>query len=503
MSRLLEALAWVAPRAAVARAGALASIRAVRAYDGATTGRRGASWSAGGSSANSEISRGLAKLRDRSRDMSRNTAAGARILDVFVAHAVGVGITAVPKTGTVRLDKTVSALWKEFVKTADIEGELDLHGQVALATRSMLEGGDVISRFVNLPLGERRFPLAIQVLEGDYIDINRNGSVDGKIARLGVALGDYGVRTGYWIHKNHPGDNTGQLPGTSPFIERSEALHLFRATRPGQVRGVPVFAPILMPARDYADLMDAVVVKARIEACFAGFIESGEADSALTLVRSADAQQRTIDELAPGMMSYLRPGEKVTFANPSSSGQFEPVSLAALMAMAAGAGITYDQLTGDLRQANYSSLRAGKIEFRRLIEQFQWHVLVPKVMDRIWARFIATAILAGKLRERSQGYAVDWVMPANEPIDPKKDLEADILAVRAGRISPQEFIAAWGRDWRDVIDDYAEFLKVIDQKEIILDIDPRKISKLSGLAQPTEEGGAAPPPPAPKPKPKA
>ena len=42
-----------------------------------------------------------------------------------------------------------------------------------------------------------------------------------------------------------------------------------------------------------------------------------------------------------------------------------------LEAAAVGTGLTYDQVAGDLTAANYSSLRAGKIEFRRLCEQVQ------------------------------------------------------------------------------------------------------------------------------------
>jgi capsid protein len=36
-----------------------------------------------------------------------------------------------------------------------------------------------------------------------------------------------------------------------------------------------------------------------------------------------------------------------------------------LRAIAMGMGITYEQLTGDLTNVNYSSIRAGLIEFRR------------------------------------------------------------------------------------------------------------------------------------------
>jgi lambda family phage portal protein len=237
-----------------------------------------------------------------------------------------------------------------------------------------------------------------------------------------------------------------------------------------------------MAARDLADLTDAMVVKTRVEACFAAFVTSGEAEPTVGVGQGQDPSGAKLNELAPGMVNYLRPGEEVSFAAPSGAGQFEPVMMAALLAMAAGAGITYDQLTGDLRRANYSSLRAGKIEFRRLVEQLQWLTLIPTAMERIRTRVVETAILAGRLRDRKGGYPAQWIPPANEPIDPKKDLEADILAVRAGRMSPQEFIAAWGRDPRQVLQDFKAFWKLADADKLVFDIDPRQVSR-AGLAQ--------------------
>ncbi len=96
----------------------------------------------------------------------------------------------------------------------------------------------------------------------------------------------------------------------------------------------------------------------------------------------------------------------------------------------------------------------------------------------VYRRLVNRAILAGKLRPRRDGYRLQHVMPAVEPIDPKKDLEADILAVRSGRLSPQEFIGAWGRDWRDVVANTASFFEYLDKQRggngLALDIDGRK-----------------------------
>lgn len=495
MSNFLKALAWVAPNAVMRRMRASAVIDAQKRYAGASLGRRGSSFLATGSSANSAIGAHLPLLRNRSREMVRDHWAFGRILDVTVAHAIGTGISVVPANGGDRVDRAARLVLEEWMEQADITGELDFHGMMALALRSMLEGGESLIRFINLPsTDDRRVKFALQLWEGDIIDSSVDGKVRSQNARLGIELGEFGQRTGYWMLPDYPSE--GDTVRVQPILRpRSEIVHLYKQQRPGQIRGVPVFAPVLLPARDLADLMDAVIVKAKIEACFSAFVtKTGDGPlDPLNKPNDGGAAGITerVTEMAPGMIVDLNPGEDITFGTPSNGGNFfEPSYNATLYAMAAGAGITFDQLTGDLRQANYSSLRAGKIEFRRLIEQLQWLTLIPKVYQRVMAQFTARAILSGALPARNRdGYRWTYVTPANEPIDPKKDLEADIMAVRAGRVSPQEFISQYGRDWREVVADFGSFLTEIDAqmggKGLMFDIDPRKVSK-SGVEQPSQ-----------------
>ena len=478
------------------RARALTTLGAldqVRAYDGARAGRRGASFTAGATSANVEIGVALARLRDRSRDLARNTSAGSRILDVHVGHTIGTGITAVPDTGVDRIDRILGELWAEWCERSDVEGINSFGGQQAIAFRSMLEGGEGLIRRIPLRTSSgERVPLKLQVLEGDFIDSARDqGIFDGRSSRLGVGLGEWDRRTGYWLHAQHPGDFTFHgAPYASQFVDFDDVIHLYKPQRAGQVRGVPVFAPILMSARDLADVQDAIVVKQRVEACFAGFVTRKE-EGAISL--NPDKDRKRIDQMRPGMVSYLEEGESITFGQPSGQGQFEPVWLTTMYSLAAGAGLTFDQVTGDLRQANYSSLRAGKIEQRRLTEQTQTLVLVPQMMRRVTGWFVEAAIMAGVLKDRRGGYRFDFVMPAVEPIDPRKDLEADILAVRAGRMTPQEFIGSWGQDWRKVVADTKAFFALIDDEKLVLDIDPRRVSQI-GVAQqdPAKQQASAP-----------
>lgn len=481
LDRLIGAVAPVWGMRRAAARDALAAFEGSRAYAAARNGRRSKSWMGRGTSANGEVASSLASLRNRSREFVRDSWAGQRMLDVLTSHVVGTGIVTVPNTGSDRADNAVRFVFEEWSERADVEGVLDWPGIQALAVRSMIEGGDTVVRFIDIPLADAvgTVPFRLLGLEGDLIDTTRDRSLADRNVRLGVQLGQWGRREGLYLFENHPGEMT--LSSTrSNFIAWNDLSHVYRPLRFGQVRGVPWFAPILLNAKEVQDLIDATLVKARTEACFAGFIKRTSGGLSPLTKQSDDRDGKKITKIEPGMIADIGDGE-ITFANPSSQTAFAEVYMTAMQAMAAGAGITYDQLTGDLRQANYSSLRAGKIEFRRLVEQVQWTVLVPQLIAPVHRRLIDRAIIAGRIRNRREGYRLDHIMPAVEPIDPKKDLEADILAVRAGRLSPQEFIAAWGRDWRQVVTDTAAFLEFIDKQRdgdgLALDIDGRRPMK--------------------------
>lgn len=512
MNALDRAIGFFAPHRALSRARAR---QALRIYEGAAVGRRASSFKALNTSANAEIQGALRPLRSRARDLARNTPYAARMLDIITAHTVGSGITPVPDTGSDRYDRRLENLWGDWERHADVTGQLGFYGMQSLAVRAMVESGESVIRFIDRPLDDpRRVPFQLQLLESDFIDQWRDGlygneghpGTEGlEHTRLGVGLGEFDRRMGLWLNPNHPGEiNTANLrPGVSTFVPQDELIHVFKVLRPGQVRGVSWFAPILMTARDLADFIDAVNVKARVEACFAGFITNND-DSGTDLFdpdktglggygANPDAQ---ITSIEPGMLKELRTGQDIKFAQPTTASQVAPILQFNLQAMAVGVGCTYDQATGDLKGATFSSMKAGKIDFRRLTEQLQQHVVIPSICHRTWDRFTSRAVLAGLLPERRDPYRAQWVTPAWEPINPNDDIGADIKAVRTGRMSPQEFVAAWGNDWRKVQDQAQAFYRRGDRMGLSFDIDPRRIDQ-SGRQQPTESAVGDPPAPPP------
>ncbi|MGV2980670.1 phage portal protein [Camelimonas sp. ID_303_24] len=478
----------VSPAAGLRRAHARSVLAELRSYEGAKLGRRTQGWRAPGGSANDAIRGSLPRLVNRSRDVMRNTWWGPRIKTTFVSHAVGSGITPTVKTGSKAANKRAIKVWREWSKAADTEDQLDINGLIALAAGTIVESGEVLVRRQHTKFARGKVPLRLQLLEGDHLDTSRAGPMTDQ----GIAFNADGSRSGYWLMPFHPDNRMmGMLRGASSLVPANDVLHVYRKDRIGQARGVPWVAPVLLKGRDIADLEDAIAVKAKTEACLSVFVKrtpGSNATLAQTVEERVDSKRgdvrRRLEMLSPGMINYLEDGEDIGAVTPSSSLAFDSVQVNNWMTLAAGAGITYDQLTGDLRQANYSSLRAGKIEFRRLIEQIQWLTLVPMLLDKIWRWFVDAAQDAGVLPRRADGYPVEWIMPAVEPIDPLKDLQADILAVRSGRMTWQQFVAGCGFDPDDQLDEIESWLKDIDARGVVLDADPRRAARgVKGAAQ--------------------
>jgi capsid protein len=97
----------------------------------------------------------------------------------------------------------------------------------------------------------------------------------------------------------------------------------------------------------------------------------------------------------------LNPGEEVEFAEARDSGDFKAFIRTCLQAFASGAGLAEYQISGDLSGINYSSIRAGLLEFRRKCEQFQYSVFTFQVCHPIYRRWLREAMLATGVRRRT------------------------------------------------------------------------------------------------------
>jgi lambda family phage portal protein len=466
-----------------------------RNYEGAKVSRRTQGWFPSNATADTLLDRQLDRLRNRSRDLVRNNPYAAGGLDVLVAYQVGTGIIPRSNTGDLDLDKKADALFGEWSAACDIVGTFDFHGLIAHAARTRSEAGETLVRKVKLSTAEMTrlrtpVPLALQLLEPEFLDILKDVVLDDGKIRHGVETDLWGRVRAYWLYDHHPGEYftvTGRAMVASTRFPAAEILHLYRADRPGQLRGVPDLSPVLNRLRMLDDYEDATFEQARIQACLAAFVTSDAGAGRGPLegpVQDGTGQQRKT--LAPGIIERLKPGEDVKFLSPPPANGFSEFARHQLRAVAQGYGIPYMMLTGDLAEANYSSMRAGFLPFRRRIEQAQWLMLVPRLCDPLYQAFAEAAQLVGKLPQRQGPWPVRWSPPRFEFVDPVKDAEALIAEVRAGFKTWDQAVAEMGWDPKAQLAEIAAWNAAAKAAGVILDTDPRYINNAGAAQDPAQ-----------------
>jgi lambda family phage portal protein len=491
-------LASIAPSYALRRRTALTILSGARAYDAASKGRRGEGWLAPSSSPNAEIWQAIQTLRFRCRELGRNNPHAARVYQLLPAKIVGKGLTPRITGVSERKKRALAALWAQFSARCDPGGILDWPGVQRLVARTVIEAGEALVQFVPRP--GLPVPLQVRVLDPDYVDFSRSEPLDGNNHVVqGVEMTPDGERVAFWLFDNHPGDMLAFRRGglLSRRVPADEIAQVFCVRYPNQIHGVPWLTPAAARIRDLDDLSDARIVRKKIEACFAAFVRRGVsgAGTALSSQPSLAADGARVEKLRPGLIQYLAEDEDVTFANPSASEGDTDWLILQLHGIAAAIGLTYSQLTGDLRQANYSSLRAGTLDHWSMIDEWQDGMIVHQLCRPVW-RWFARAIVSTGLWRGDLPEPI-WDRPERPFIDPLKDGQALDESIRAGRRSWTEVVASMsGRDATELLAEIAEERKAADALGVILSTDAKwELKKAAGqpvttTQNPEAEGGA-------------
>jgi lambda family phage portal protein len=483
-----------APRWTLERVRARAAVQALaRHYEAAQYGRRTSGWARSYGDANTITFSALAELRLHARDLVRNNGWARRAQTVISNNTVGGwGLTPRPLGSAA---KRAGALWKAWADTTDCDaaGQMTFGGIQRQVVRALVTDGEVLVRRRPRRLEDGlAVPLQLQVLEADYIDTVKDGFVGlagGPIIQ-GIEFDKLGRRAAYWLFPNHPGSTRywlyptggGVTPpnvrgtSTSVRVPASEVLHLYDVDRPGQVRGVSWFGAGVVPLKELDEYEDAELVRQKIAACFAAFVT--DIDGSAPAVGATETEtEDEVETFEPGMISHLPPGKNVTFGNPPTVVGDE-FTVRALRKVAAALGVTYEDLTGDYSQVNFSSARLGRLAHWANVRRWQWDMLVP-ACARVWRWAMDAAELAGLLAEVP---GTEWTAPPMPMHEPDREGLALQRLVRGGFTSWGEAVREQGGDPDAVLDEIAESNKKMDDRGVIVDSDPRRVSQ-AGLTQ--------------------
>lgn len=426
------------------------------AFEGAMNNRRLVAWRATQENINALLSAGGDTLRARARQIVRSNPYAANAAETFVANAVGAGINPSSLIQDDVLKDTVQKTWLAWTDEADADNLTDLYGLQAMAARAMFEAGECFLRFRPRRMEDGlTVPLQVQLLEAEHLPLSKMETAgNGNAIRCGIEYDRIGRRVAYHFYRNHPGDYTDRgNKGEMVRVPASEILHIYRPQRPGQIRGVPWVSPAMVKLYLLDQYDDAELDRKKVAALFAGFITKNAPEDNLLGESAPDAEGSAIAGLSPGTMQVLLPGEDIKFSSPADvGGSYEMFQYRTLLAICAAMGMPYTNVTGDLKAANYSSIRAGTVEFRRRLEQFQHAVLIYQMCRPIWLRWMQTAAMSGALTlpgfaHNPEKYsAVKWITPKWEWVDPLKDRQAEKIAQECGWKAPSDIIESEGYD---------------------------------------------------------
>jgi len=494
MAGLLEravdgVVAIFAPKAALTRRGArnalevqvdgqaqLAAMRMEsRRYAAAARDRFNSGWRTNGASGNANLALDHGLIRSRTRQLERDNPYITAATRNLAVDLTGLDMRATHFNP--RVAKKAQAAWERYKK------KIKFHVRQKVVVRETITGGEalIIWRSKGKLPNQR-----MQVLPGDHLDSSKTEILaNGNRVIMGVEFDtEDGEPVAYWIFPEHPGDILATAAWRSERIEAIYVDHVFEELWPGQARGVPWFYASVPAFDEIAQLETAMQVKKRVEACVTVFRSPGENTNAgsedpLGARKRAD-DGRMMEEMAPGMILHGNAGDKFEVVNPSSSGDGGNFLRAQLMKGCAGIGVPYHMATGDVTNANFSSLRADLIPYRARREDWAYTVFTPKGIEPAFRRCMELeAVVTGDQRYLEVVGAES--LPPMEWIDPLKDILAlkEKLRIFPGMLP--ETMAKFGLDWRAQVDTQAEVDTYVDANNVIYDGDARRTNGAGAL----------------------
>jgi lambda family phage portal protein len=473
-----------------------------RAFAGAMYGRLVSDWVTSTTSMDAELRTSLPQLRNRSRQLGRDNDYVRNFLRTAQNNIVGEGI---PFQSQVRkqrkqdeLDEAVNdqieSSWKRWSRkdSCHVGGTLSFSDIERLVIRSVIESGEVIVRFVYQRMGRSKVHLSLELIESDMLDDQYNGRApNGNQVRMGVEVNTWGRPVAYYFLSSHPGDYQ-PTPGAARSLKRirvpaDEVLHLYVTERLIQSRGVPWMVSAILRLHHMQGYEEAEVIAARASASLMGFIESPEAESS---IEDDVVDGQSVTEFEPGLIKKLDPGEKFNVPNMSRpGGQFDPFMRLMIRGVAAGVGCSYEGLSRDYSQSNYSSSRLAIQDDRdnwRVIQKW----VVTNFHQAVFERFMDVAVLSGDVTLKNYEtapevyQAVKWMPRGWGYIDPLKEVAANKEAVRNGFMTQTEAVAQNGGDLEELFAQRRREIALAKKYGLVFDSNPEEVNAV-GAAQTT------------------
>ncbi len=427
------------------------------------------------------------RIIEKSRDMDRNDAVVGATVDRAVQNTMQGGFILEPKTSDPELNDDIARRWLEWSEDADqcdLAGELCFSEIEYMMLRHVFVDGDIVA----LPniLGP------LEILEAHRLRTPSNAQ---RRTVHGVEMSSSRKRLRYWftaedINPNHTAPRLSSMAvvGVRNTEGDRDLFHVLNPKRVSQTRGITAFAPVFELLGMLEDLQFAKLLQAQIVSCFAVFrsrhVEyKAEGVGSKLGPRSVEAgagggDDRTIEEISPGMVLNGQAGETLTGFSPNvPNPEFFPHVKMILQLIGINLGLPLVLVLMDGSETNFSGWRGAvdqaRLGFRRnqkwMIARFHRPVYRWKLKQWISEDSV--------LRARSVAMGSDffrhvWHPPTWPYIEPFKDAKADALRLAENLISPRRIMAERGYTYDDISQE------IVDDRSLLIERAVKKAAKM-------------------------
>jgi len=438
----------------------------------------------------------LIKLRKTSKKLVKNNFIAFGALTTYINTIIGGELT----VGIINKDDNVTDKTDDKFKNSIINllettlSGVDLNRQYNLAqiveqiVSAAFIDGDIL---INLPVDNRSgsdIQTYVELVEASRIKTpprHRSNS----LVREGVEYWESGRLKGYHVIKNNNKNSSDYAYGyndddftflpiyKSDGVVTRRVCFLFKAPlnlRPNQSRQFPVMTGIMDLLRYFNQYLEAVLIGARVAACFAGFIETSNPDAARkSLTESGEdstvkVKGKKLTKLQPGILSYLRMNEKITFASPNRpSDNFDTFILRLCRFVSMCLRMPYEQLFLDLSITNYSSWRGGSLEVDRNFNR--WRRDLTFLLKWIILTFLREGIANKVIKGNLSKIIIQIVFPKYKSLDEEKSARARKINLVNKTVSVKQVVDEEGKTF----DDLQEELDI--ETDLAVDREARKL----------------------------
>jgi lambda family phage portal protein len=452
-------------------------------YNAATNGRRMFGMGSSTRGVNALALADGPMLLARSRKLAMDNALATSAITGFVAETIGSGIRPHSKHSDPKkrelLEREFSLWTVQSSATRRIgaggkpDSLQDFFGQQSLVCRNIVEAGEAFARFRYRlpsdlsPLG-LRVPLQIDLIEPEQLAFWRMSGelADSKnLVRAGIEFNPIHERVAYHFYREHPGDSS-IWPNAFEVtrVPASEVLHVMEFIRGNQIRGISSLAPIIVALNDLDEFDDAERYRQKLGAFMFAWRKTINPDNAQFAATNtvgndtAPAGSQYVESQPGGVTVFdTNAGEEMDFwAHPGVATTYEPFMRVQHQQIATAMRVTYDMLTGDMNQVNYSSARIRLIALRRIWRQFQNAVMVHQFCRPVWRAWLDAAALAGVIdaadyRKNPEEYLnADWSAEPWEWVDPETDVVSVRMQIESALTSREAEVSKRGRRVEEV-----------------------------------------------------